>query len=338
LLDSHVERYRDLEVDLHAPALRERVEPRGAAPYHREVVERVAQVHSLLSRDIDKLYQSLATSASSDVTLLHDMAQDTLTRALDDIDVFVALGVNPLEAPSLKQYASRHALHVAMLAMGMGVTLGYDEPTIQSLGLGVLMHELGMLCLEKPVHERPGVLSDAEFAEIAKHPVRTFAVLERELSRVPMAARMVAYQLHERCDGSGYPRGRTRDHIHELARVAMVADVYVALVSDRPFRPALLPHSAVKHILYGVRDGQFDDQAARALLNTISLFPLGSFVRLSDQRIGQVLRAWGQPLDRPVISVHNFGHMHREPEILDLARVPELRIIGTLSSLFEKRT
>jgi HD-GYP domain-containing protein (c-di-GMP phosphodiesterase class II) len=177
------------------------------------------------------------------------------------------------------------------------------------------------------------VLEPAEFRSIVRHPVLTFEVLEENLERVPAGARMVAYQIHERCDGSGYPRGRTGERIHELAKIAAVADTYVALVSPRPHRRGLVPYFAVETILRGVREGLFDARVARGLLRCVSLFPIGSYVALSDGRVGRVIRSAGEHFDRPVLESWPRNNLDHQPAVLDLAAEPELRVVRPLARL-----
>ena len=144
---------------------------------------------------------------------------------------------------------------------------------------------------------------------------------------------MVAYQIHERCNGHGYPRRRQGDQIHELAKIAAVADVYVALVSPRPHRPALMPHHALRHILYGVKSGVFDRRAVRALVKTISLFPIGSYLQLQDGRVGRVLRSNPHAPARPVIEMWADDRWQAPPTIVDLAVTPDAVVERPLPSL-----
>jgi hypothetical protein len=138
--------------------------------------------------------------------------------------------------------------------------------------------------------------------------------------------------MHERCNGSGYPRGRTAKQIHELAKVAAVADVFLALCSTRPHRPALMPYYALERMLHGVKDGLFDAVVVRALLKTVSLFPVGSFVRISDGRIGKVLRSNGEDYARPVVAAWKPGADPNESIVVDLSQEPDLRVIAALAT------
>ncbi|HEX4150561.1 MAG TPA: HD domain-containing phosphohydrolase, partial [Pirellulales bacterium] len=129
---------------------------------------------------------------------------------------------------------------------------------------------------------------------------------------------LIAYQIHERCDGSGYPRRRQVATIHPLARIAAVADVFVALISPRAYRPALMPYYAMEYLLRGAAQGVFDLEAVRGLLTAVSLFPLGSHVMLSDGRTGKVLRSNRAAYNRPILSVAGSAGQPLGSVIVDL--------------------
>src|SRR5690606_27821163 len=116
-------------------------------------------------------------------------------------------------------------------------------------------------------------------------------------------------------DGSGYPRGRTAQKIHPLAKIAGVADTFTALVARRPYRPGMLPYHAMVQMLRDVGAGLYDGQIVRALLNTVSLFPIGSFVALNDGRVGRVLRSNGAFYDRPMVECWQRSDLAATPAI-----------------------
>jgi len=102
--------------------------------------------------------------------------------------------------------------------------------------------------------------------------------------------------------------------------------VYVALVSPRPYRSAMLPYSAMEHLLRGSRNGLFDPAVVRSFLQTVSMFPIGSFVELSDGRVAQVLRANAEQYIAPVVQVREVA----APEtmtIVDLSQEQGLSIM-----------
>jgi HD-GYP domain-containing protein (c-di-GMP phosphodiesterase class II) len=277
---------------------------------------------------LERVYLAAKAGRLANLPSTEAIAQDGLAKIAADRDLFVALGINPppSEAPS------RHGLHVAMLAMSIGTTMGYDDRTLVELGIGCLVHDIGMLRVERAGFQANRILGAADFKEIAKHPLYTFDLLKQQLDWLPRSARMVAYQMHERCNGSGYPRGRPARKIHDLAKVAAVADVFLALTSPRPHRPGLMPYYAVERILHGVKDGLFDPTAARAFVKTVSLFPVGSYVKLSDGRVGKVLRTNDADYSRPIVAAWQADKDESEAAVVVLATEAELRVTAAVTN------
>lgn len=254
------------------------------------------------------------------------ISREALECVAEDMDLFVAMGLRP----GGDDYPSRHSLHVAMLAIAIGVAVGYDEPALLMLAQGCLLHDLGMLGVEEAAYQHERELSPEEYSEVAAHPVRVFEFLQRYGQHIATPARLVAYQIHERCDGSGYPRGAAGKRIHPLAKIAAVADVFVALISPRPHRRPLAPYNAMEKILFDTRLGLFDAAAVRGLLRTVSLYPLGSEVELSDGRTGLVCRAHPEHYDRPMLVVTDG--LLGQAVVVDLLRHPDLKVLRVKAS------
>ena len=329
VMDSLVSEPRNLLVHQEGPAFLKDVVSHAAMPYQEETLVALEdhRVHSL--KQLESMVAALEKGHSPDVEMVEAITRDSLCKSVQDLDIFVRLGINP----PVGEYPIQHSLHVAMLASSIGIQLGWDEKTIREVGVGCILHDLGMTRVPESTYQSDSIIDDRRFGEIARHPLHTFDILEDQLSSIPMIARMVAYQIHERSDGSGYPRKRRQPNIHPAARVAAIADVYVALVSPRPHRPALMPYHAVLHLLQGVREGSFDSLSVRYLLETISLFPLGSYVQLSDGRVGKVLRANKSHYDRPMVEAWKPDHLDTSPEIVDLLRGSSLTIVRALPTL-----
>jgi len=139
-----------------------------------------------------------------------------------------------------------------------------------------------------------------------------------ELPGLPTGARFIAYQAHERGNGSGYPRNRTRRQIHRFAQVVAIADAYAAMTSTRPYRPATSPYEAVTRLLYEGTEERFDRELLRAFLDTVALFPIGSRVELSDGTAARVLRANPGLHTRPVVE-EVTADFHPTGNVLDLS-------------------
>ena len=305
------------------------VNDHGVASYDEKTEEEVVNHIGAATDQVDTMINALEAGKSVDGNIHEEITRDNLVQATKDLDLFVRLGIQPIG----QGYPGRHSLHVSMLAAAIGARMGLDQESLVQLGVGCMIHDLGMIRVPGKVYYSPNVLNDADFGRVSAHPLHTFDLIQEHLATVPLVSRMVAYQMHERMDGSGYPRKRSSPMIHQAAKIAAVADVYMALVSPRPHRAAMLPYRAVEYLLIGVKQKIFDAKVVRALLNTVSLFPIGSFVQLSDDRIGRVIRTRSRDYCRPVVECWQPGNMDASPTIVDLATTANCEVTKALPSL-----
>jgi HD-GYP domain-containing protein (c-di-GMP phosphodiesterase class II) len=327
-LDLRIDSGHALQMPAGADAFKRKVKRRGAEPYSQETLNRFSRHHEQAINELKEITDTLLRKQAADLQKLRTISTQSLAHAAEDIDLFACLGANPY----FSEFPSRHSVHVASVAIAMAIEMELPERPIIDLAIGCLIHDLGMLALPQAPHEQQRELSDEEFVEIAKHPVLTVEMFANYLASLPFPSLLVAYQMHERPNGSGYPRGRTSDEIHALAKIAAVADAYTALVSPRPHRPGLQPYHAVRFLLKNVSEGLYDPAVVRALLRTISLFPLGSFVALQDDLVGKVIRSNPDKYDRPVVEIWQRTDLKAKPRILDLSR-SEVQIQRTLAQL-----
>lgn len=217
----------------------------------------------------------------------------------------------------------RHGLKSALLTMTLAQQMGFREAQAADGGVAALVHDLGMLRIPDEIRSAQRKLTPAEVLQIQQHPTHTLNMLDR-ITGVDDSIKTAAYQVHERCDASGYPKHRPKQFIHPLAKIIAVADTYAALTADRPHRSALSGHEAMKTILREVQAGKHDRSVARALLDTMSLFPIGTLVGLSDGRTARVLRGVPGHSTKPVVVVVKDGQPADWE--LDLAEVGDLSI------------
>lgn len=297
--------------------------------YDRDCLNFLADQRERHVAHVNEVSDACAAGDSSGVGMLRSVLQSSLEEATEDFDAFACLGGNPFAKP----YPTRHSVHTSMVATSIGSAMGLDEAQLLDLGIGCLIHDIGMLTIDRMTLQARKVLDAVEFSEIVKHPFRTFDLVEAHIDQVPVAARMVAYQMHERADGSGYPRGRTLEQTHPLARIAAVADAYTALVSARPHRHGMLPYYAMEKLIKDVAAGLYDPIAVRGLLQALGLFPIGSYVELKNGLVGRVIRASTVDYSRPLLEVWKLGNVRGNPAIVDLAREPSLGILRPLTTL-----
>lgn len=276
---------------------------------------------------LDALFANLDEIRRDELETFEGITEQSLQQLANDMDLFLALGVSP----NSEQYPARHSLQSTMLALAIGSRYGLDKGQLINLGIGSLAHDAGMLDVDQGLIASKSPLDPLRFLEITKHPTATFDKM-RSVQQLAGTSRLVAYQVHERLDGSGYPRQRKGFQVHELSRIASVADVFVALISPRPHRPGMVPYYAIEHLLHSAKAGQFDTRVVRALLQTVSLFPIGSCVELSDGCVGRVIRSNATDFMRPTLEVWNRACLTVEPELINLTQRSDLKIVRPIAS------
>ncbi|WP_217912767.1 HDOD domain-containing protein [Miltoncostaea marina] len=215
-----------------------------------------------------------------------------------------------------------HGLQTAALACVTGCRLGWDADRLAQLAVAALYADIGMTRLDRGLTEKPGRLTDAERAQLQRHPALGAALLAAVGATWPLAA-VVAGQHHERWDGAGYPAGLSGERIRPEAQVVAVCHRYLAAVQQRPHRPGLPPHQALE-LLYTLGGGLAGRDVLEAFVESIAIYPVGAFVRLSNGLSGEVL-AGGTPTRPRVLALWDpSGDPLAERPVIDLADQPTL--------------
>lgn len=153
------------------------------------------------------------------------------------------------------------------------------------LGFGLLVHDIGKLAIPRDVLDKPGRLDAREWELIKRHPEYGAAMLNHTTTSM-LAISVVRFH-HERWDGGGYPRGLVGRRISELARIAAVADVYDAVRSERPYKPARPPHVGVEVVQEGSGTA-FDPTIVSTFRQLVMPYPAGHELTLEDGSRGVV--------------------------------------------------
>lgn len=197
------------------------------------------------------------------------------------------------------EYTYQHSAHVSILAILIGISIGYPRHKVRDLGVGAMLHDIGKISIPREILNKGGCLTEEEFEIVQGHAWEGFNLMRRS-DQVSLLSAHVALQHHERLDGSGYPRGLIGPAIHEYAQITAVADVFDALVSDRPYRSAFSNKEALE-ILNGHRDIQIEGQMIDHLQMHIKPYPTGTLVELSTGDTAIVAQGNDIDLDRPVV-------------------------------------
>lgn len=159
------------------------------------------------------------------------------------------------------QFTRDHQHRVAHLAVAIGDRLGIGVAGREVLRLAAVVHDIGKIALPAEILGKPGALTDVEYALVKEHSVIGYNILKN--LDAPAVLAEIAYQHHERLDGSGYPRHLTGADILPEARIIAVADMFDAMVSNRAYRPGL-PRDFVLGEMFAMAGRQLDADAVAA--------------------------------------------------------------------------
>jgi HD-GYP domain-containing protein (c-di-GMP phosphodiesterase class II) len=329
LLDCEMSRELDAIIDRgfspfanQGPAIRESVAPKGRTPYEPQYRQRLIQQHEENVGHVAEMMRSALDGEAVDGGRVTELTAGFLRELTVDGDNVLT----SIAAAFQRENLAVNCVEVALLSMAIGIEMEMDAANVRELGLCALVHDWGMLRVPEEIRNAPRRLTPAEHAEITKHPMYSLEMLEK-MSAVPGVAPVVVYQIHERPNGQGYPRGRKGRYIHPFAKVIQVADSFIALRAERPYRGPLMAYSAMACLVHQARDRYLEPDVVRALLRVQSLFPLGSLVALSDASVARVLRANGEQYTKPI--VERIQHADGEPadpsldeNLIDLTQSP----------------
>ena len=242
--------------------------------------------------DLGERPLELGDDGEQTVERLYDEVEDLITEILEGDTV---AGLESLKTHN--EYTFQHSVDVAVVGVLLGRHLAMPWNRLRELALGCLLHDIGKTYIDVAILDKPGKLSEEEFAAVREHPLMGFELVRRMPVRSLLPAH-VAYQHHERQRGAGYPRGLIGSNrvagraVHErigagrmllIAEIGAVADVYSALSSDRPYRPAI-PSDQVRAMLGRMAGSHLNREIVDVLLRLVPSHPVGTWVEVTAGR------------------------------------------------------
>lgn len=220
---------------------------------------------------------------------------------------------------TIDDYTYMHSVAVCAMMVGLAKQLGLDEEQTRLAGMAGLMHDLGKALMPMEVLNKPGKLTDAEFAIIKTHPVEGHRMLLTGKDIDPLVLDVCLHH-HEKTDGSGYPKGLKADEISLFAKMGAVCDVYDAITSNRPYKIGWDPAESLRKMAEWA-NGHFDGKVFQAFVKSLGIYPIGSLVKMTSGRLGVVVSQSGKSLTTPCVKVFysTKSSMRIVPEVIDLS-------------------
>ena len=262
------------------------------------------------------------------------------------LDRAVLTGLGSLRTHSTYMY--HHSLDVAVTATMIGRLVGYDKKMLHQLAVGCILHDIGSIFVDSVILDKPAHLDEDEFRRVKDHTSLGYLFI-RDSLRVGLVAAHVAYQHHERQDGTGYPRGLTGSNrvvkgaemhlpgrITPLGEIAAIADYHDACSADRPHRGALAADT-VWHAIRDAAGSHLNREMVDVFLNVLPPYPLGTQVAITGGRwrdhVGVVAKVRREAMHQPIVRVlQNPAGERIDPVDIDLTK-DEATIVGIASRL-----
>jgi len=215
-------------------------------------------------------------------------------------------------------YTFEHSVSACALMIAFARRLGMSRQIIRDLALGALMHDVGKAKIPDSILNKPGPLTDLEFARMKQHAIYSVEILEKA-GNVSSIALQIAAQHHERYDGSGYPKKLKNEGLSIYGKMASIVDVYDAISSNRVYHRGMRPSEALKKLLEW-SEFHFDPKLVHSFIRAIGIYPSGSLVRLESGRLAVVRNQNESNLLRPVVTViyHTHKMQYLPPQQIDL--------------------
>lgn len=251
-------------------------------------------------KNISNLYMTTSRSWK-----LSDQAVNETVGILQDMVDEIFFAKNPIydvrEFKTEKNYNYYHAVNMATISMIMGTDLRLRKEELKTLGMCAAFCDIGLNSLDQELLGKKDALTENEISTIRKHPELGFSMIKKKYSIHSRVGQGVL-QHHERWNGTGYPKGLAGDKICLYSRIVAIADVYDALISVRPYRPAVAPYEAFEFIMAngGIL---FDPELVKVFTRKVAAYPIGSMVRLSNSLHGVVKQNNYDCSLRPVVKI-----------------------------------
>ena len=241
-------------------------------------------------------------------------------------DALISLG----RIREVDQYTFQHSVNLCVLMVAFAKGMGMDHDTINKIGVGAMLHDIGKMKAPEEILNKPGKLTDEEFNVMRGHVTIGANVLAESPGLDPLSI-AVAYEHHERWDGTGYPRKLKGDEITVYGQMSAIVDVYDAITSDRCYHRGMHPTDALGRILEWSRY-HFNPQLTQQFIQCVGIYPVGTVVRLESGRLAVVVEANEKDMLKPTVRLA-YDTKKRDfiaPRDLDLSRTTATRdrIVG----------
>lgn len=292
-------------------------------------VELARSVRADALQAVERLFNGIKTGAPLDSPALRTVVAGFFSRLTQHPVASLTL-VQLQQMQRLDGDLFSHAVDVCVLSLIVGRAQGLDQATLEGIGMGALLHDIGETRLPRNLLRHAGYVEEGR-GVFRFHPKIGTAMLAKT-EDLPDCARAIVAEHHERLDGSGYPDGLTGERLALPSQIVGLVDIYDAMASRRGGRPPLSPGQAVRQLYQlGLRE-HYDRALVEQLIHCLGVYPFGSLVELSTGERAVVYAVNPDERLRPSVKLiaDAQGRPYPEARLLDLSAPPPGEIERTV--------
>ncbi len=277
----------------------------------RSRLDSVQTVYNEYMNYINNLYTRYATTKKINYQELSETVKD-LCIFIKDNKRYV-LRIMPSAEQRTKNFLVIHSMRSTVLAITLGLELHIPLSKLIELGITCILHEIGMLRLPPQLYMTNRKLTPSERVQISTHPLLGCAIL-KELN-FPLSVQLGVLEHHEKENGKGYPQHITGAKISTYAKIIAVACSFEAITAPRQYKTARTTFDAMIEMLKN-ENQQYDPTVIKALLFSLSLFPIGAFVYLQNGKVAIVSDVSPNNPKNPIVQFINEREADGSPKTI----------------------
>ncbi len=261
--------------------------------------------------EIKEILKSIGNGGDINKEQLFNIVKDVMGKINCKSDIFTYLSY----LKGINDYTYSHSFNVSLLCNMFSKWLNLSEDETEDLTVAGLLHDIGKLKINQDILNKKGKLTDEEFEEIKRHPSLGYEMIKDV--DISDSIKDAVLMHHEKINGKGYPSGLKADEISKYAKIVSICDIYDAMTSDRIYRDKICPFRVIRNFErenFSILDTQY----LFVFLQNIAYTYVGSWAKLTDGRIAEIIFINQSQMSRPIVKT--------EDEFIDLSRKIDIDI------------